>query len=62
MGRALRYKEVVGSNHATPIFIYIVFYHVRLLGCRCSQEWVAPLLRELGSSPKHDLCVYGVVA
>ena len=41
---------------------YIRFYHVGLLGCRCSQEWVAPLLRELGSSPKHGLCVYGVVA
>ena len=44
------YKTAVRFGHS---LFYIIFYHVGLLGFRCSQEWVAPLLRELGSSPKH---------
>ena len=43
-------KKTVRFCHS---LFYIRFYHVGLLGFIRSQEWVAPLLRELGSSPKH---------
>ena len=40
-------------EHITPNDKMTVRFGHSLLGFRCSQEWVATLLRELGSSPKH---------
>lgn len=59
--------EHITPNDKTTVrfchsLLYISFCHANLLGCRRSQEWVAPLLIESGSSPERGLCVYGVVA